>query len=167
MSLFSHPFYAFTANYTRREALCGLVVRPLSVRPLTPIARDAISSYLVDGFLIKLDTNIPDVSGNYWKDFRGQRLKVKVKCSALFRLRDIHHLQSSVRCPYGGAEAYRSMVWRRAWLVSSIINSFQTLCGCKNPWCIDWRLLLFLAWVDNRRVCIITSVLETRTVCCY
>jgi len=65
------------ANNQRRDALCFLIIRPsirpLSVRPLTPISCDGDISVLSVGISMKLATNIPHVSGHWWKDFDYQR----------------------------------------------------------------------------------------------
>jgi len=46
-----------------------------SVRPLTPILRDAIVLYLVEGFQRNLAHHVIE---HCWKGFQGQRWKVKV-----------------------------------------------------------------------------------------
>ena len=66
-------------QYVFIYAICQPSVRPLSVRPLTPISSDAKTSYsMLWNDLNETGTHIQQVSGHCWKGFQGQRSKVKV-----------------------------------------------------------------------------------------
>ena len=72
---------------------------------------------------MKLAINIHYVSGNGSKDFQGQKSKVKVtaRSNALFRQRDDYQLINGRPSVDGSAEAYRSTIWRRGWLVKILL----------------------------------------------
>ena len=74
-------------NNKRREPLCILVIRP-SVRCPSSVC------HVMRGISMTLGTNVPHVSGHCWRDFQGQRSKVKViaRWNALFWRRDKRRL---------------------------------------------------------------------------
>ena len=97
----SSPFFLITcAAKNRGERLCFRVVRPAiraSVRfPLTPISRDTISAYFVDGF----QSNVVQTF-NTWvaiaEGFRDQRSKVEVISQLLNLCTGIHRICMWVR----------------------------------------------------------------------